>query len=575
MKLHAYLSKSRHGIFYFRWPLPQSGHQTSRKTLRISLGTRCPAEACKLARHLGSCGQAIEQQLRVKHMDHAKLRAAVTDYFREQLQRGKARRNRIGPFTPDEWDKLKFSLELLEEGNSEYWHLLGRDHAQENLDDFFTASGLPRHEYASHTPQVLNEIRLGRIGVHKAILDYMAGLEAYDFSEAQGGALAAVQPISPTSDHQNEKGTQKPLNQASGPTLSEMFAARQAEANRSVEWSAKLEADYSVWVGLFLELTGDRPFANYRKADARAFKEVLQELPANRTKYPETNGLGPREAVQAGKQNGLDVISTSTVNKGLGRLQAIWKWADKQLDDDLPDIFGPMKVATKGNARDEADPFTKGQLQAIFSGPLFTGCRSERFRTHPGETNMSGTSWYWLPLLGLYTGARLNELCQLHLTDIEEEEGIAFLHLREGQEGQRIKSGTGRVVPLHPKLIELGILRYAEAQRRSGEERLFPTLQVGQTGYYSDRPSKDFAAYLKGINAKSEKTSFHSFRHGFKDACRSGGVQPDIADILHGHSLHGMAGRYGNGKAPLSLLYEAICSVTYNGLTLESVRRHP
>ena len=80
---------------------------------------------------------------------------------------------------------------------------------------------------------------------------------------------------------------------------------------------------------------------------------------------------------------------------------------------------------------------------------------------------------------------------------------------------------------LHPKLIDLGILRYAEAQRQRGEERLFPTLQVGSTGYYSDRPSKDFAAYLKGINVKSDKTSFHSFRHGFKDACRCGGVQPD------------------------------------------------
>lgn len=575
MKLHAYLSRSRHGIFYFRWPLPQLDQRTSRKTLRLSLGTRCPAEAGRLARHLGSCGQAIEQQVQVTFMDHAKLRAAITDYFREQLQRVKAKRNSIGPFTSGEREQAKKSLELLEEGNSEYWQLLGREYAQKNLDDFFATSGLPRHEYASHTPQVLNEIRLGHIGVHKAILDYMAGLEAYDFSEMQGGALATAQPIAATSDHQSEKGTQRPLKVASGPLLSEIFAARQAEATQSVGWSAKLEADYQVWVGLFLELAGDRPIADYRKADARAFKEVLQELPANRTKHPETNGLGPREAVQAGKQHGLDLISTSTVNKGLGRLQAIWKWADKQLDDDLPDIFGPMKIATNRQARDEADPFTKGQLHAIFSGPLFSGCRSERFRTHPGGTNMSGTSWYWLPLLGLYTGARLNELCQLHLADIDEEERVPFLHLREGQEGQRIKSGTGRVVPLHPKLIDLGILRYAEAQRLSGEDRLFPTLQVGSTGYYSDRPSKDFTAYLKGINAKSDKTSFHSFRHGFKDACRSGGVQPDIADILQGHSLHGMAGRYGNGKAPLSILYEAICSVSYAGLKLENVHRHP
>lgn len=528
-----------------------------------------------LARHLASCGFALKQQLQEVRMDHATLRAAVTQYLSEQLTQAKTRRASLGPYKPEQREQVLNTLGMLEEGNSEFWHLVGSEQAKRELGQFFEATGLSREEYWPHVGKVLDEIRKGKIGVAKEILALAGTLDAYDFSGAQSGAQAAALPLSATTDCGNDNAIQRPADRASGPMLSEMFAARQAEAKRSAEWSTKLGADYSVWVGLFLELAGDQLISSYRKADARVFKDVLQELPANRTKYVETDGLGPREAVQAGKQHGLAVISTSTVNKALGRLQAIWKWADKQLDDDLPDIFGPMKVAARGNARDEADPFSKAQLQAIFSGPLFTGCRSDRFRTQAGDTNMSGTSWYWLPLLGLYTGARLNELCQLHLTDVDNEDGLEFLHLREGQEGQRIKSGTGRVVPLHPKLIELGILRYVEAQRRSGEERLFPTLCLGSTGYYSDRPSKDFAAYLKGINAKTDKTSFHSFRHGFKDACRSGGVQPDIADILQGHSLHGMAGRYGDGKAPLSVLHGAICSVSYPGLSLECVRRHP
>ena len=528
-----------------------------------------------LARHLASCGFALKHQLQEVHMDHATLRAAVIDYFSKQLADAKARRVSLGPHSTEERERVLNTVGMLEEGNTEYWQLVGRDHAEHELGQFFDATGLSRDEYWPHAMRVLDEIRKGKIGVAKEILAFSGKLDAYDFSGAQNGAQATVPPPAAPYGAGNDEGAQRPVSAASGPLLSEMFAARQTEANRSVEWSAKLGADYSVWVGLFIELAGDRPISSYRKADARAFKEVLQELPANRTKYAETDGLGPREAVQAGKQHGLAVISTSTVNKGLGRLQAIWKWADKQLDDDLPDIFGPMKVAARGNARDEADPFNKAQLQAIFSGPLFTGCRSDRFRTQAGDTNMSGTSWYWLPLLGLFTGARLNELCQLHLADLDEEDEVTFLHLREGHEGQRIKNGTGRIVPLHPMLIDLGILRYAETQRRSGAERLFPTLCLGPTGYYSDRPSKDFAAYLKGIKAKTDKTSFHSFRHGFKDACRNGGVRPDIADILQGHSLPGMSGRYGDGKADLPVLHEAICNVSYPGLSLECVRRHP
>lgn len=214
-------------------------------------------------------------------------------------------------------------------------------------------------------------------------------------------------------------------------------------------------------------------------------------------------------------------------------------------------------------------------MQAIFDGPLFTGCKSERFRAQPGDTDMSGTSWFWLPLLGLWTGARLNELCQLRLEDVDEDGGIPFLHFREGDAAQRIKGGKKRIVPLHPQLLDLGFLRYVAAQRGAGEERVFPTLHPGPSGYYSDRPSRDFSAYLKALGIKTDKTSFHSFRHGMKDALRAGGVNADINDILLGHALHGMAARYGAGGAPLAILYEAICKAEYPGLSLRRVRRHP
>ncbi|WP_425442149.1 DUF6538 domain-containing protein [Roseovarius marisflavi] len=87
MKLHAYLSQSRHGIFYFRWPLPTHDHRATRKTLRLSLKTRCPEEAGMFARHLASCGFTLKQQLKDVRMDHATLRAAVIDYFSKQLAR--------------------------------------------------------------------------------------------------------------------------------------------------------------------------------------------------------------------------------------------------------------------------------------------------------------------------------------------------------------------------------------------------------------------------------------------------------------------------------------------------------
>lgn len=213
---------------------------------------------------------------------------------------------------------------------------------------------------------------------------------------------------------------------ATGPLLSELFEERRQEAQRIGKWVDKLADDYVLWTNLFIELQGDRPICDYAKADARAFKAVLLELPSNRNKRPETKGKSAKDAIAAAKAHDLSLLSVANVNKALGRLQATWRWADKQLDEDVPDIFGPMKIEDDVKARDQAYPFDMQQLQALFSSPLYTGCRDERFRAEPGKTDMSGTSWFWLPLLGLWTGARLNELCQLRVDDIKTEDGIPF-----------------------------------------------------------------------------------------------------------------------------------------------------
>ncbi|WP_297779695.1 site-specific integrase [uncultured Roseovarius sp.] len=359
---------------------------------------------------------------------------------------------------------------------------------------------------------------------------------------------------------------------SSGPLFSTLFTQRKAEAMRTVEWSPKLIDDYQLWADLFIELKGDRPILEYRKADARDFKSLLMVMPSNKNKHKGTKGLPALEAVEAAKALGLPTLSTSTINKALGRLQATWNWANEQLDEEVSDIFGPMKLTSKGSARGEADPFSPAQLQIIFNSPLFKGCRSRRVRAEHGLTDMSDTSWFWLPLLGLWTGARLNELCQLNVEDVAEEGGIRFLRLHEGDATQRIKGGRKRNVPLHPELGRLGFPAFVDTQRQKRRTRVFPDLKIDTKGYYSGQPSKDFGAYITKLGAKTDKTSFHSFRHNFKDACRHSGVNPDINDILLGHALPGMAGRYGDGNVPLPRLYEAVCKIEYSGLSLGHIK---
>ncbi|WP_170517867.1 site-specific integrase [Ruegeria atlantica] len=538
----------------------------------MSLRTRCPKEAGTLARRLAVCGNTITKHIEQSGMNYGELRTKVHGHFKRVLERAKARRDELGPYTEHEKERMLDTLQYYEMDNEDYWDLMGKEYATREYKNFCNATDVAQTQPIETKWAILDEIRKAQASFYKALLEHDKTFENYDFSTKPSAAVSSPECAQASFSSTSATISKRPPQALSGPPLSVLFAERKAEAERIVGWSAKLSNDYQAWIGLFIELQGDRPILDYKKADARDFKNVLLELPSNRNKLPQTIGLSPREAIQAAKDHEFPTLSVSTVNKALGRLQGIWKWADKQLDEEVADIFGPMKVDDNNKARNQHDPFNKEQLQTIFNSPLYTGCKSKRFRTLPGDTNLSDTSWYWLPLLGLWTGARLNELCQLSVEDIDQEEGIPLIRVQEGDEDQRVKFGKSRLVPIHPELVQLGFLRFVKTQRQAGHERIFPELKLGATGYYSDQASKDFNRYIDRIGAKTVKTSFHSFRHNFKDACRHAGVQPDINDILLGHALPGMAGRYGDGSVPLPLLREAICKIRYKELRLEHVK---
>lgn len=68
-----------------------------------------------------------------------------------------------------------------------------------------------------------------------------------------------------------------------------------------------------------------------------------------------------------------------------------------------------------------------------------------------------------MPLLGLFTGARLGELCQLRTVDVQMVGGLPALVLTDDGEDQSIKSEAGhRTVPIHSELLRLGFLEYVE-----------------------------------------------------------------------------------------------------------------
>lgn len=125
-----------------------------------------------------------------------------------------------------------------------------------------------------------------------------------------------------------------------------------------------------------------------------------------------------------------------------------------------------------------------------------------------------------------------------------------------------------RIIPIHPELKRIGFLEYAEGLRHQGERRLFPDLPIGNKGYHSDPFQKWFARFLRKASASAPRTSFHGFRHNFRDAMREAKLSTDAVRALGGWAgPTNTSDAYGAGLRIKTLARE-IAKIRYAGLDL-------
>lgn len=178
-----------------------------------------------------------------------------------------------------------------------------------------------------------------------------------------------------------------------------------------------------------------------------------------------------------------------------------------------------------------------------------------------------------MPLIALFSGARLNEICQLRTEDVRTADGILCINIDETDGTMKVKSEAGRrAVPVHHELIRLGFADYQARMAKSGSTRLFPGLERGAGGYYSDNFTKWYGRWLKRTLSESvverDGLTFHSFRHGFKDAMRDAGLEEAIQNRIIGHEDRHIGSQYGAGYR-LEKLKGAIDRVEFRGLNLD------
>ena len=195
-------------------------------------------------------------------------------------------------------------------------------------------------------------------------------------------------------------------------------------------------------------------------------------------------------------------------------------------------------------------PFDDHSLQQLFNGPVH--------RDGARPTQGRGEAAFWLPLIALYTGARLEEIAGLRTDDLielgYEADRVAltawfFRFSPDPTANRRLKNDESeRTVPIHPELIRLGLLRYRDSLLASDEAQLFPRLTPHATGNRAHKWGQWFGKYLRSdCKVGDTRKVFHSFRHTLKDAGRECGVPEELQRAIMGHSAKDVAGSYGLG----------------------------
>lgn len=146
----------------------------------------------------------------------------------------------------------------------------------------------------------------------------------------------------------------------------------------------------------------------------------------------------------------------------------------------------------------------------------------------------------WACWIGLYTGARVSEIGQLRVLDVLELDGIPCFSFTDEGEHQSLKTEVSRrVVPIHPRLIELGFLDHVRSLVSANERQLFPKGKVDAINGRGNWITKAFGYYLKPHAAGwlPGKRGFHSLRKSTIQELQGRGVASEMRAQIVGHEL--------------------------------------
>lgn len=394
-------------------------------------------------------------------------------------------------------------------------------------------------------------------------------------------ANAPAEPLAPVVKEQRSARRLTPMK-----TVYKLYVERKEDGQRH----AKTISGYHYVWGLIEDCFDvDKPMSEITRDETSRFEGIIRRLPANWRKKRELRHLSVSEAAEEAVRRGMRPIAANTRYGYLSDLSAFFGWAERE-DYIEKNVAQGLAEKPRGSKSPGRRIFEPDDLVSLF-GPDYRKIARKYggLRPPPLSPELPDDPRYWAPLVSLFTGMRLAEICQLTRKEVRDVGGIPCIVTMwdvgddtdyDDQEEEKIvrsmkSTAALRAIPLVDELIHLGFWKLAQRLPEGDDRRLFPTLEPDKHGYVAAPVSRWFNRYKASIGILNRRKVFHSLRHTFRSAMARAEVSHDVAVRVGGWASRGLSDHYGRSDNLVKLAHEQLNRIRYEGLDLSHLHWQP
>ncbi|MQB10836.1 hypothetical protein DXT96_13410 [Agrobacterium sp. ICMP 6402] len=474
-------------------------------------------------------------------MRYDEIRAALTRHFKDLLEKKKQDIAATGRLTSSDREKYVARHHEVQTAIDNNAPIPTNKTEEELLATFIRKYQLNILPDSEQYGWLQRDIKPAFRSLIASVLAYDASLDHFDLGQAI--------PVTSASLH-----TPAPSLKKTSVTLDDLSDRFIAERSLGNNWVPRTKLEKRDHINLLKEIVGlSRDISSLTPKDVAQVKDTLTSLPKNRHKNKLTKNKPLAEVL---KMVNVEKLQVASINKYLQTYGDLFEYA-LQHSIVEKNLFSGLSIKqNRQRSQNERGAFSLAQARLLITT-----------LTDPLPVLVKKPHQKWGPLIGLYTGARLNEIAQIDVADIRQENGIWLFDLNDEGEDKQLKTvSSRRLVPMHAKLIEHGLLDYVEAMHHQKKVKLFPDLPNTIEHGRGRNIGRSFnQTLLPKLGIKEKGLVFHSLRHTVITRLSRADVPEPIVKAIVGHAQQGVTQQhYFKQGYTLRQLNDAIQKLDYS-----------